>query len=225
MYTNKTVLLITDKPESGKVWANILLQKSIQTTIMNPQETEILESAVSLVLIDIYDGSFYIINFITNLRAQLSSPLLLFAYDVDERRILAAYDSGIDDYIINPVSPQLFLAKVKSWLSRRETVAPINRAEIQTQAFTLCVEGQKLMSSEGAQIKLSNLEFRLLHLLMLHAGQVVNIDNIIQFVWGYTEERHMVKNLVYRLRRKIEPDPKNPQHIIYVADEGYLFRA
>jgi DNA-binding response OmpR family regulator len=80
-----------------------------------------------------------------------------------------------------------------------------------------------ILTADGSAIKLSTLEFRLLHLLMINRGQVLPSDIIVDRVWGYGGEGDstLLKNLVYRLRRKIEPDPRQPRYIQTVAGEGY----
>jgi DNA-binding response OmpR family regulator len=79
----------------------------------------------------------------------------------------------------------------------------------------------------GSAVKLTNLEFRLLHLLMAHPGQVLEAGVIIDRVWGYpdTGDSVLLKNLVYRLRQKVEPEPGEPRYIGTVAGVGYAFQS
>ncbi len=85
---------------------------------------------------------------------------------------------------------------------------------------------REVITTTGSAVKLTNLEFRLLHLLMSHPGQVLGSNLIIDRVWGYTGggDTVLLKNLVYCLRRKIEPDPSQPRYIQTVAGEGYSFQ-
>ena len=73
---------------------------------------------------------------------------------------------------------------------------------------------------------LTALEFRLLQMLVTHSDRVVASSDLIQRVWGYEPglEGAVLKNAIYRLRRKIEPNAAEPLHIISVVGEGYLFR-
>lgn len=85
---------------------------------------------------------------------------------------------------------------------------------------------RRLVINENKEtFKLTNLEFRLLHLLMLHPGWVFRTEDIIQKVWGYygNGDSNLLKNVVYRLRRKIDPDPGNPRYIHTEAGLGYKF--
>ena len=80
--------------------------------------------------------------------------------------------------------------------------------------------------AEGKVVKLTTLEFRVLHLLMSHPGWVMKTDDILQRVWGYygNGDRDLLKNVVYRLRRKIDPDPNHPRFIFTEAGLGYRFQ-
>ena len=79
----------------------------------------------------------------------------------------------------------------------------------------------------GNAVRLTNLELRLLYYLMNRPGQIITIEELNQRVWGYTTEvdNTMLKNVVYRLRRKIELDPANPLIIQTIVGTGYKLAA
>ena len=85
---------------------------------------------------------------------------------------------------------------------------------------------RQVITPEGKAVRLTNLEFRLLHLLMMNRGQVLESGVIVDRVWGYIgdTDRVPLKNVVYRLRRKIEPDPSRPRYICSVGGVGYTLR-
>jgi DNA-binding response OmpR family regulator len=80
-------------------------------------------------------------------------------------------------------------------------------------------------TEDGLAVGLTNLEFRVLHLLMSHPGQVLPAGLIVDRVWGYAGggDSVLLKNVIYRLRRKIEPDAGEPRYLQTVAGEGYVF--
>jgi len=84
-----------------------------------------------------------------------------------------------------------------------------------------------VMLKNGGVIQLTNLELRLLYYLMNRPGQTVTTEELNQRVWGYTAEADntMLKNVVYRLRRKVETDPANPLIIQTVVGMGYKLAA
>jgi DNA-binding response OmpR family regulator len=82
-----------------------------------------------------------------------------------------------------------------------------------------------MIDLDGTEVKLTNLEFHLLHLLMSRPGRVFNAEEIIQAIWGgYGHgDQVLLKNVVYRLRRKIEADPGRPA-LLQTWQGGYSFR-
>jgi DNA-binding response OmpR family regulator len=82
-----------------------------------------------------------------------------------------------------------------------------------------------MIRPNGSQVSLTNLEFRLLHLLMSRPGHIFNAEDIIHSIWGgYGNGDHvLLKNVVYRLRKKIEADPGHPV-LLQTWQGGYSFR-
>jgi DNA-binding response OmpR family regulator len=97
---------------------------------------------------------------------------------------------------------------------------PLNITEIQLDPDT------RIVTVRGEEPRrLTQLEFRLLYVLMVNRGQVIPVDTIVERVWGYSGQssRELVRGLVSRLRRKIEPDLHNPRFIQNIPGVGYLF--
>jgi DNA-binding response OmpR family regulator len=222
------VLLVSNDQELGGIWAFALRQMGLEATLVK-SAAEALDQwprdTFDLVVIDVYDPDLDGIELTRQLRAQAVSPILLFTLNRDEAHMLQAYQAGVDECVVKPVSPSLFLAKVRAWLRRSWTVPA--RALDKVQMGTLCLDPAKreVTTESGPVVRLTNLEFRVLHLLMSHRGQVLPSDLIVDRVWGCAGEGDSVllKNVVYRLRRKIEPDSSQPRYLQTVAGEGYVF--
>jgi DNA-binding response OmpR family regulator len=140
--------------------------------------------------------------------------------------VLEAYEAGVDEYIVKPVGPLLFVAKVIAWLRRSWTVPAEALDNLEVAGFRLDTSRRQLIIANASPVRLTNLEFRLLHLLMSHHGQVLDSNIVIDRVWGHTGQGDstLLKNVVYRLRRKIEADPSRPRHLQTIAGEGYTFQ-
>ena len=137
--------------------------------------------------------------------------------------MLETYKAGVDECIPKPVSPSLFQAKVKVWLRRFGSLTADSLTPIKVGTLQLFPSERIVMLKNGGAVQLTNLELRLLYYLMNRPGQIVTIEELNQKVWGYTAEADntMLKNVVYRLRRKIETDPANPLLIQTVVGVGY----
>ena len=87
------------------------------------------------------------------------------------------------------------------------------------------LDRQAVSCQGGPFISLTNREFRLLQYLLANAGRVVTIEQVTTHVWGYQGlgDRQLLKQLVHRLRQKIEPAPASPQYLVTVPGVGYQF--
>jgi DNA-binding response OmpR family regulator len=179
-----------------------------------------------MIIIDLYSPQGNASQTCRQLRTEIVNPILLFTNNRSEPEVLKAYEAGVDEYVIKPVSPLVFLAKVTAWL-RRSWTLPADMLEIvQAAEFRLDPSARLLLRADGTTVKLTNLEFRLLHFMMLNQNQVLTGVLIVERVWGYSwhGDSSVLKNVIYRLRRKLEPDPQNPSYLKTIPGEGYMFR-
>jgi two-component system response regulator RpaA len=151
--------------------------------------------------------------------------MILILDPIPETIHVAMLDSGIDLILFRPVSPRLLRAQIKA-LMRRVSGMPL------TILPTLSVGPVNLdPSTRAVEVagcdprRLTHLEFRLLYTLMMHEGQIMSVDQLVERVWGYSgdKDHDLTRNLVRRLRSKLEPDPKNPQYLITAPGLGYVF--
>lgn len=226
--TGTRVLLVSDDLSLGRIWAYALNQTGLEVTLTRMVDDSLShweEGAYDLAIIDFQDSHREGISLCRRLRAQAVNPIVLLTPRGDEDRVLEAYHAGVDECVVKPISPCLFLAKVRVWLRRSWTVPARALDSLQVDGLRLDPVRREVVRSGGPAARLTNLEFRLLHLLMCHHGQVLQSDLILDRVWGYVGggDSAMLKNVVYRLRRKIEPDPSQPTYIQTVSGEGYAF--
>ena len=220
------VLLVTGNPEIGRIWAYSLGQRSIEAILVEQPGDAVRQAAEQLpdvVVVDVYaPAQFDVIGLCRGLRAEVANPILLLHSDSDEALCLRAYEAGVDECFHKPLSPLLFLAKVQSWLRHAWTVPTSALEDLQAGRLRLNRRTRQLNVEGRGSFRLSNLEYRLMHALMSRRGQVVETDALISLVWGHAGgDPPMLKNLVYRLRTKIEPE-NSDQHLIQtVPGHGY----
>jgi DNA-binding response OmpR family regulator len=148
--------------------------------------------------------------------------MLLPAYH--EIEILEAYAAGVDDVVVKPISPPIFMAKIMAWVRRSLTVPVNSLSMIDSGSHRLDPARRCLIQPDGQEVKLTNLEFHLLHLLMSRLGHVFSVEEIIEVIWGGygNGDQSLLKNVVYRLRKKIEADPAHP-NLLQTWPGGYSF--
>ena len=223
-----SILIVCDEPTTSRIWALCVAELYCRPLVANSikQALNIIEeSSPDLMVVDVTSRNVSGIQMCHDLRERVNVPLLLLTPINNESHTLEAYHAGADDCIIKPISPALFLAKAKVWLHRSRTVQVESLDKLTIGGYTLEPAKHLLQGSDGKKIRLSNLEFRVLYLLMDHPNQSFSNEEIIERVWGFYGEGNsaLVKNVIYRLRKKIEPNP-NESRYIRTETGGYLFR-
>lgn len=134
------------------------------------------------------------------------------------------FNAGADDYLTKPFEVEEMLARVKALLRRSERITPTTKhSEILNYGpLTLVPERFEIIWFEKT-IKLTHLEFELLHCLLQRHGQTVSPSDILKEVWGYDpdDDIETIRVHVRHLRTKLEPDPRRPRYIKTVYGAGY----
>lgn len=155
------------------------------------------------------------------LRQRSDIPLMMLTVRQEDEDIVRALELGADDYLTKPFSPRILVARIRALLRRVgiEAEGDLNFSSLTLRAEDLTLEGLP----QGA-VRLTPLEARFLQLLFAHGGRTVPTERILSYVWGNRAggNRQLLKQLVHRLRQKIETDPKNPAILCTVPNAGYL---
>ncbi len=150
------------------------------------------------------------------------SPVPIIVLSVREREDdkVAALDAGADDYLTKPFGVGELLARIRAALRRSLQEIP---EPLFSSADLLVDLGSRRVTVAGAEISLTPTEYDILRLLVTHAGKVLTHGQILKQVWGiaYLEQPHVLRVNISNLRRKIEPDPSRPRHIITEPGVGY----
>lgn len=157
------------------------------------------------------------------IRALGPTPVLLLTVRNTEEDLVRGLDLGADDFLTKPFSPRTLLARLRALLRRAGVERP---APLLAGDFALDVEMQTVSRAGGSSIRLTHLEFRLFQLLLANAGHVLPTERLLRHVWGErgTGDRQLLKQLVHRLRQKIETDAAAPRYLVTAAGLGYALR-
>jgi DNA-binding response OmpR family regulator len=223
------ILLVSDDPETGRIWNYALLQRGWQSSLVGTAQEAVArwaDDVFEMIVVDVCSRGLDGLGLCRRLRTEAVVPILLLTSSGDEAHMLAAYAAGVSECIVKPVSPALLLSKVQAWLRCSGTVTTAALLTLSVGNFDLDPTRREVNTPWARAIRLTNLEFRLLHLLMSHPGEVLGSDVIIACVWGHASESDSVllKNLVYRLRRKLESESGQPQCVQTISGVGYTFQ-
>ena len=148
-------------------------------------------------------------------------PIVMLTVRGTEEDQVRGLDLGADDYLAKPFSPRTLLARVRALLRRSggaERPQPLVVGDLLIDA-----EGQSVRVAGGDPVRLTRLEFRLLQLLAANAGTDLPFERLLRHVWGdrISGDRQALKQLVHRLRQKIEAQPAEPRYLLSAAGVGY----
>lgn len=216
------VFVVCDQDATAPIWGYIIRDKGLVAIVETSVERAMqrsTEEIPDLIVIDLNAPHPQRIELCKKFRSIGASPILLFLPYHNEQEILEAYQNGVDECVVKPISPAIFLAKVLAW-SRRSWSEPMKPH--QSGRLRLEPSHRSAVSKNKKEIKLTNLEFRLLHLLMSRPGYVFPNEEIIETVWGAKGDVVLLKNVVYRLRKKLEEE-MNLTELIQTWPGGYSF--
>jgi DNA-binding response OmpR family regulator len=155
-------------------------------------------------------------------RAQDDTPIIILSVRGDEDDIVRGLQIGADDYIVKPFSPRQLVARTEAVMRRASDRQQSTPGSLKVGNLTLDPNRGEAHTGNDEPIRLTRLECKLLESLMINRGQVLTFEMLIDDVWGPDGgDRSMLKQLVYRLRRKIENDPSEPVYIVTVTGIGY----
>ncbi len=219
------VYIVCDQTDTAPVWGYLIREKGFLPFLETSVERALqhtLEDVPDLIVIDVNASYAQRMELCRRYRALSTSPILLFLPVNNEQEILEAYQVGVDECVVKPISPAIFMAKVLAW-ARRSWTQPMRA--LHTGPLRLDPTHRSVVTTDGHEVRLTNLEFRLLHLLMSRPGHLFRTEEIMQNVWGREEaDTAWLKNLIYRLRKKLE-DEANQAGLIQTRPGGYSFMA
>lgn len=161
--------------------------------------------------------------FIRAVRRWSQVPILVVSARSHERDKVMALDQGADDYITKPFGTSELLARVRAAL-RHAAQRAGNAESAVYQCGGLLVDGEKRrIQLDGADIHLTQNEYKIVSLLSRYAGKVLTYDQIIQHVWGPNAagDNRILRVNMANIRRKLEQNPAEPQYIFTEIGVGY----
>ena len=162
------------------------------------------------------------------LREMMDAPIMLLTGKFTTTEdIVRGLDLGADEYMTKPFKVPELISRLKVCL-RRNNAAPREAGQYLFPTPSVVLDcGRHMLTIHGEEIYLSPSEFEVLFFLIRHAGRPLSPNAILSQVWGPQRigDDRLVKQYIYQLRQKIEPDPATPTYIQTIRGEGYYFTA
>jgi DNA-binding response OmpR family regulator len=221
------ILVVDDDPDLAGLIAYALRQAGYLAVVAADGESALAffaREAPDLVILDLNLPKLSGLEVCRKLRQSSKTPIMMLTVKNAEEDEVAGLDAGADDYLTKPFSPRTLLARVRALLRRTEAVE--RPAPLVAGHLSLDVELQTVSVAGEAPARLTPLELRLLQLLLANAGAALPAERLLRHVWGARGEgdRQLLKQLVHRLRQKIEADASSPRYLVTLPGVGYALR-
>jgi DNA-binding response OmpR family regulator len=163
------------------------------------------------------------LDVIRTLRKESDVPIIVLTARAEESDKLIGLELGADDYITKPFSPKELVARVRTVLRRVEN-DPADREIIRAADVTLDIPRMRLLVG-AREVELTPTEFQLLAVLMRQPGRIFTRAQLLDAVQGVAIESYerAIDAHIKNIRRKIEPNPREPRYIFMVYGVGYKF--
>ena len=220
------ILIIDDEPQIRKL-LQINLESNDYKVIQASTGKEGLILAAShppdMVLLDIGlpDASGH--EILKKFREWYNNPIIIISVQDSETDIVSALDNGASDYLTKPFRTGELLARIRSAIKRNETTENQTILHFDTLEIDLI---SRTVKQRDEVLKFTSTEYNLLALFAKNEGKVLTHQYILKEIWGfgYQTETQYLRVFVAAIRKKIEENPNNPQHIITESGVGYRFQ-
>ena len=229
--SERAATIISDSQEATRLLAATLHLRQIRTRILRLDSIDldqVADTNYQITVLDVARQDDEALTACRQLRECIDTPIILLTHVASERYLLQAYNHGADECVTKPIGAGLLLAKLNVWF--RFSVGYSYRDPVtHTIGFHINHVQRKVTTPEGTTVRLSRQEFKLLDLFLHHPNHILSSEHILEHVWpdmvdfDTNANFRIVKNMVYRLRQKIEPLPGHPAFIQTVRGEGYAF--
>jgi two-component system, OmpR family, KDP operon response regulator KdpE len=238
------VLVVDDEPQIVRA-LRINLKARGYEVVVAPDGRGALAAAArnhpDLVILDLGLPDLEGVQVLAGLRGWTDVPVIVLSGRTDSLDKVEALDAGADDYVTKPFGIDELLARMRA-VSRRSVPSPeevqiaVGHYIVDLAAHRVLAAAQSTSDSDTpaadapdgrpAEVRLTPTEWRMLEVLIRHPGQLVTKRQLLADVWGpgYQREDNYLRLYMTQLRRKLEPDPRHPRHLLTEPGMGYRFQ-
>ena len=222
----RTILLVEDEPQIRRLLRTALAAHGYRLIESSTGEDGLQQAATrlpDLVIVDLGLPDLDGVDVIRRLREWSATPIIVLSARGQERDKVTALDGGADDYVSKPFAAGELLARVR--VALRHTAGASHEGE--EAAFKVGELQVDLLRRHvlvnGAEVRLTPIEYKLLATLVRHAGKVVTHQQLLREVWGPThdDQAHYVRVYMAHLRHKLEAEAARPRYLLTEPGVGY----
>lgn len=226
------ILVVDDDPGLCQLLQRYLKEQGFQVDVAangREMDSKLQAETVDLLVLDLMLPGEDGLTIARRLRSDSSLPIIILSARGDEVDRIVGLEVGADDYLPKPFNPRELLARIRAVLRRQGHQGSAGEEENSQKVyrfgdFQLDSATHQLTGPAG-NIPLTSSEYSLLEVFLQHPKRVLSRDRLVDLLKGYDRSPfdRSIDIRVTRLRRKIEKKPSDPQFILTIWGEGYLF--
>lgn len=222
------VLLVEDEPHIRRVLNAVLAEEGYRVYEAETGARGLIEASTrkpDLLIVDLGLPDMDGVEVVRSVRHWSEVPILILSARTEETEKIVALDEGADDYLTKPFGVGELLARVRALVRRRarggDGVPVVSFGDVKVDLV------RRAVTRADEPVHLTNIEYRLLAVLVSHPGKVLTHPHLMREVWGpgQAENSHYLRIYVSRLRQKLEPNPTEPEYLLTESGVGYRFVA
>ncbi len=230
MVSRQTILIIEDEKNIGNYIETIVISNQYKA-LRAKNGMEGLSLCTShhpdLILLDLGLPDVDGMDVLKRIRSFSHVPVIIISARTQEREKVEALDQGADDYITKPFGSEELLARIRTAMRHSVQVSSLMNQEQKYSRAGLEIDFDKrLVTLEGREIHLTQIEYKLVSLLAKNAGKVLTYDFILKEIWGpfADTDNQILRVNMANIRRKLEKNPAEPFYIFTEIGVGYRMK-
>jgi two-component system KDP operon response regulator KdpE len=229
MATYPTVLIVDDDPMAVQLVSDALQHENytVLSARDGPQGLRTMyEHHPDLIILDINMPAMDGWTVCQRIREVSTVPIIMMTAQDSADEIIKGLELGADEYVTKPFDINVMIARVRATLRRAATEPTAFKKDFiySDDYLTINLEERRVIV-DGQPVRLTPTEFNLLAHLVDNAPRIIPYRELLEQIWGfeYINDIDYLRVYVWHLRRKLEPDPKDPSYIINELGVGYRF--
>lgn len=226
MVKSATIVVIEDEVQIRRFLRTTLVSEGYQVVEAQTGKQGLAEAGTckpDLIILDLGLPDMDGVEVIKGVRSWSSVPIIILSARSQESDKVSALDAGADDYLVKPFGAGELLARIRVALRHVISAAEGDEAGVFTVDELKVDMVHRKVTVGGDEVHLTPIEYRLLTVLVKHAGKVLTHQLLLKEVWGpnYTERAHYLRIYMGNLRHKLEKDPARPRFLLTEVGVGY----
>ncbi len=223
----RTVLVVEDEPEIARIAGDYLQRAGFAVRIASDGKSALAfarSAKPDLIVLDLGLPDIDGLDLTRSLRKESRVPVVMLTARGDESDRVVGLELGADDYIVKPFSPKELVARVRAVLRRADGALDAGAETIRAGEVTLDVPRMRVTAG-SREVELTATEFQLVAALARQPGRVFTRAQLLDILDGAAIESYerAIDTHVKNIRRKLEPDPRQPRYLLTVHGVGYRF--